>query len=98
MNQFQAGVKDNLYSTASKIGFVPTQPPIQLVPQTLSARVKRLEREADHSPPTSTEGLYLHYPICLHGVTLNLLNTGTTLPFTRLLGKCKSFIFMYNEL
>jgi hypothetical protein len=25
--------------------------------------------------------LYLHSPICLHGTVLNLLSTGTTLPF-----------------
>jgi hypothetical protein len=32
-----------------------TKPPIQLVPGTLSQEVKRPGREADHSPPTSTE-------------------------------------------
>jgi hypothetical protein len=26
--------------------------------------------------------LYLHSPVCLHGVVLTCLNTGTTLPFT----------------
>jgi hypothetical protein len=39
--------------------------------------VKRPGREADHSPPSSAEGkecveLYLHSPILLHGVVLNL--------------------------
>jgi hypothetical protein len=33
----------------------PTQPPIQWVPGTLSLGVKRSGREADHSPPSSTE-------------------------------------------
>jgi hypothetical protein len=33
----------------------PTQPPIQWVPGALSSEVKRLEREADHSPPASFE-------------------------------------------
>jgi hypothetical protein len=38
--------------------------------------VKRLGREADHSPPSSAEvkecvELYLHYPIRLHGVVLS---------------------------
>jgi hypothetical protein len=28
--------------------------------------------------------LYLHSPICLHGVVLNELSTGTTLPFFKL--------------
>jgi hypothetical protein len=26
--------------------------------------------------------LYLHFPVCLHGVVLNYLIIGTTLPFT----------------
>jgi hypothetical protein len=33
----------------------PTQPPIQWVPGTLSAGLKQLELEADHSPPSSAE-------------------------------------------
>jgi hypothetical protein len=33
----------------------PTQPPIQWVPEALSLGVKRLGREADHSPPSSAE-------------------------------------------
>jgi hypothetical protein len=47
---------------------VQTQPPIQRVPEALSLRIKRLGREADHSPPSSAEVrecvmLYLHSPI-----------------------------------
>jgi hypothetical protein len=43
------------------------QPPIQLVPGAFSLEVKRPEREADHSPPSSAEvkewlDLYLHFP------------------------------------
>jgi hypothetical protein len=43
----------------------PTQPPIQWVPGVLSLGVKRSEREANHSPPSSAEvkdwvELYLH--------------------------------------
>jgi hypothetical protein len=34
---------------------VPTQPPIQWVPGTLSLGVKWPGREADHSPPSSAE-------------------------------------------
>jgi hypothetical protein len=66
---------------------VPTQPPIQWVPGALSLRVKRLGREADHSPPSSVEikervELYLPSPIRLHGVALSYKkrSTGTTLP------------------
>jgi hypothetical protein len=33
----------------------PTQPPIQWVQGTLSLGLKRLGREANHSPPSSTE-------------------------------------------
>jgi hypothetical protein len=46
---------------------VPTQPPIQWVPDALSLGVKWPVREADHSPPSSAEvkewlELYLHAP------------------------------------
>jgi hypothetical protein len=49
-------------------------------------RIKRLGREADHSPPTSAEvkknvDLYIHYPRSLHGVVFKYLSTGTTLLF-----------------
>jgi hypothetical protein len=45
----------------------PTQPPIQWVPVALSLGIKRQEREADHSPPSSAEvkewvELNLHSP------------------------------------
>jgi hypothetical protein len=54
--------------------------------------VKRLGREADHSPPTSAEvkntWMYTSTPpIRLHGVVLNYLSTGTTF------GRVKNFIF-----
>jgi hypothetical protein len=51
-----------LFTTASRTAVGPTQPPIQRVPGSLSLGVKRPGSEADHSPPTSTEELYLHYP------------------------------------
>jgi hypothetical protein len=49
-----------------------------------SPGVKRLKREADHSPPTSAEvkknvGLYIQSTVRLHGVVLNQLSTGTAL-------------------
>jgi hypothetical protein len=40
---------------AFRLDLVPTQPPIQWVPATVSPGVKRLGREADHSPLSSTE-------------------------------------------
>jgi hypothetical protein len=33
----------------------PTRRPVQLVPRADSPKVTRLEREADHSPPSSAE-------------------------------------------
>jgi hypothetical protein len=56
------------------------QTPIHRVLGTLSLGVKRPWREADHSPPSSSEvkewvELYVHSPIRLHG-------TGTTLPLS----------------
>jgi hypothetical protein len=51
----------------------------------LSPGVKRPEREVDHSPLTSAEikkmWIYTSTPTRLHGVVLNYLSTGTTLPF-----------------
>jgi hypothetical protein len=56
-----------LFTTASRMALGPTQPPIQWEPGALSLGVKRPGREADHSPPSSTEvkervELYLHSP------------------------------------
>jgi hypothetical protein len=44
-----------LFVTASRPVLVPIQPPIQRVPGALSLWVKKPEREADHSPPSSAE-------------------------------------------
>jgi hypothetical protein len=54
----------------------PTQPPIQCVPGALSLGVKRPEREADRSPPSSADvrNVWSYTstpPIRLHGVVLN---------------------------
>jgi hypothetical protein len=43
------------FTTASRKALTPTQPPIQWVSGALSLGVKRLGREADHSPPSSAE-------------------------------------------
>jgi hypothetical protein len=44
-----------LITIALRLGLRPNQPPIQWVAGALSSEVKRPRREADHSPPSSTE-------------------------------------------
>jgi hypothetical protein len=45
-----------LFNTMSRTALEPTQPPVQWVPwEALSLGVKRLGREADHSPPSTAE-------------------------------------------
>jgi hypothetical protein len=56
-----------LFTTASRTALESTHPPIQWVPVALFLEVKRPEREADHSPPSSAEvkecaELYFHSP------------------------------------
>jgi hypothetical protein len=43
------------FSTLSRSALGPTQPPIQWVPGAFSPGLKRLGREADHSPPASAD-------------------------------------------
>jgi hypothetical protein len=43
------------FFSVSRPALGPTQPPTQWVPGVPSLRVKKPEREADHSPPTSAE-------------------------------------------
>jgi hypothetical protein len=50
-----AGVRDFLFSIASRPALGLTQPPIQCVPGALSPGVKRQECEADHSAPYTAE-------------------------------------------
>jgi hypothetical protein len=50
-----AGMGISLFTTASRPALGPTQPPIQCVPRTLSLRIKRLGRDADHKPTASAE-------------------------------------------
>jgi hypothetical protein len=54
-----------LFTIASRPALGPTQPPTQWVLGALTSGIKRLGREADHSPPSNAEvkncvGLYLH--------------------------------------
>jgi hypothetical protein len=51
--RFPAGLGISLFTTASRTALGPNQPPIQWAPGALSLRVKRPEREVDHSPPSS---------------------------------------------
>jgi hypothetical protein len=60
-------------STASRPAVGYTQPS-QWVPGALSLGVKQPGREADNSflmPSSRMMELYLHSPICLHGIVLN---------------------------
>jgi hypothetical protein len=54
-----------LFSIASRLALVLSQPPIQWV-----LVVKRQDNEADHSPPSSAEvknvGANIYYPICFN--------------------------------
>jgi hypothetical protein len=75
--RFLAGAGTLSLTTASSTALGPTQPPIQLVPKDLSLGVKRLGREAGHSPPSSVKvkecvELYLNSPnIRLHSMVLS---------------------------
>jgi hypothetical protein len=74
--QFPVGLGIFPFTTASRTALGPTHSPIQWVPGALSLWVKQPGREADHLPPSSAEvkecvELYLHSPICLHGVVLS---------------------------
>jgi hypothetical protein len=65
-----------LFTTASRMALEPTQPPIKWVLGTLSLGVKRPEREADHSPPSSFEvrnelSYTSTFSLRLHGVVFS---------------------------
>jgi phage terminase large subunit-like protein len=59
----------------------PTQPPIQWVPGAISPGIKRLEREGDHSHPTSAEVKKTWIYTSTPPHAFMALSTGTTLPF-----------------
>jgi hypothetical protein len=62
-------------TAVSKLALGPTQPYIQWALETVSLGVKRPGLEADHSLQSTAKvkmvDLYLHSPICLHGIVLN---------------------------
>jgi hypothetical protein len=65
-----------LFTAASRTALGPTQSPIQWVRGALSLGVKRLGREANHSPPSNAEvkecvELYSTPPVHLHGVVFS---------------------------
>jgi hypothetical protein len=65
--RFPEGSGNSSLHPVSRMVLGPTQPPIQWVPGDLSLGVKRLRREADHSPPSRAKvkewvELYLHSP------------------------------------
>jgi len=49
------GLRTYLFTTASRTALGPTQPPIQWAKGALPVGIKWPRREADHSPPSSTE-------------------------------------------
>jgi hypothetical protein len=57
-----------LFSTSSRADLGLIQSPIEWIPGALSPGVKRPEREADHSPPTSADikntWIYIFTPLC----------------------------------
>jgi hypothetical protein len=52
---FRRGLGIFFFTTASRLALGPTQLSLQWVPGALSLGVKRPEREADYSPPSSAE-------------------------------------------
>jgi hypothetical protein len=67
------GLGNFLFTTASRPGLGPIQPPIQWVPGALSLGIKRPGHEADHSLPSSVEvkntwSYTSTTPLRLHGV------------------------------
>jgi hypothetical protein len=72
----QQGLGIFLSTTMSRLALMPTQPPIQWVPEALSLRVKWLGCEADSSPPSGAEikNVWSYTsipPICLYGMVLS---------------------------
>jgi hypothetical protein len=64
-----------LFFTASSTVLGPIKPPIQWIPKAISQGVKRpgmkLTTHLRLMPRSRMAELYLHSPICLHGILLN---------------------------
>jgi hypothetical protein len=70
------GIRGAATHTIMRRDLMLYEPPIQWVPEALSLGLKRPWREADHSPPPSSEvkegvELYLHSPMRLYGAVLS---------------------------
>jgi hypothetical protein len=78
------GTGKKSFSTASRLALSTHPIYLKWIPEALSLELKRPACEADHSAPSSVEFKQdgLHSPICLQGVTLNYLSTGTALILT----------------
>jgi hypothetical protein len=76
--RFSAGVRDScLYPKAFRWSLGPTHPPIYFVPEALSAGIKGLGYEAQHSIPNGAEFKnewnYTSTPNMLHGMHRDIL-------------------------
>jgi hypothetical protein len=74
--RFPAGAGNFSVHHRVQTGLKPTQPPIQWVLGALSQVIKRLRREAGHSPPSSAEvknawSYTSTPPVRLHGIVLS---------------------------
>jgi hypothetical protein len=79
-----AGARFFSFFLASRAVLGPTQPPIQWVPRVLSpwesGQGMKLTTHLHLVLRSRMMELYLHSPICVHGMVLNLLSTRTPLP------------------
>jgi hypothetical protein len=68
---------------------------------TVFLEIKRLEREAGHSPPSSAEvkngGAICHSPTRLHGTVLNYLRSATNLPYIALYAMPISVYLLFSR-
>jgi hypothetical protein len=78
---FPEGAKNFPFSIRPRPALGPTKLPLQWIPGPVSPDVKRPQRNADHWTASSAE-VKNYFHIRLHGVLLNQLSTGTTLPFS----------------